>query len=195
VDRHAHNRIRRLEAEIHRLRREVEQLAQYRQLAYHDDLTGLRNRRYFEERLKEELRRAERVSLPCSLLILDVDDFKRINDEHGHNAGDEVLREVGMMLQSNARAVDIACRIGGDEMAIILPLTDAEGAAHARSRFEEAQASIKRPDGAPITLSFGTATYPHDAPTPEKLIERADRAMYVAKRKRKPSGAGVDHAA
>lgn len=193
MDRHAHNRIRRLEAEILRLRREVEQLAGYRQLAYHDDLTGLRNRRFFEERLREELLRADRASLPCSLLILDIDGFKAINDEHGHAAGDAVLREVGAMLMSHVRAIDIACRIGGDELAIILPLTGADGAATARARFEEAQRAIKRPDGRDITLSFGSATYPDDETTAERLIDRADRAMYTSKKKRKPSG--VENAA
>lgn len=170
-----------------RLRREVEQLAFYRTLAYHDDLTGLRNRRYFEERLREELLRAERAGQKCSLLVLDVDDFKAINDQRGHAAGDEVLRAVGAILSANGRAVDIACRIGGDEFAIILPMTDAEGASAARARFEAAQSSIG------VSLSFGSATYPDEELCADRLIDRADRAMYVSKRSTKSSS--VEHAA
>jgi diguanylate cyclase (GGDEF)-like protein len=187
VDRHATNRIRRLEAEIFRLRREVRELSAFKRMAYHDDLTGLRNRRYFEERLGEELARSERSRLPCSVIVVDIDDFKVINDQHGHAAGDALLRSVGAMLSSNARAADIACRVGGDEMAIILPMTDAVGAASARARFEAAQGSIVRPDGRTLSLSIGTGTYPDDAHSMEALLDRADRAMYVAKRKRKNS--------
>lgn len=183
MDRHAHNRIRRLEAEVLRLRRQVEQLSFYRTLAYHDDLTGLRNRRYFEERLREELQRAERSGQKCSLLVLDVDDFKAINDQRGHAAGDDVLRAVGAILSANSRAVDIACRVGGDEFAIILPMTDAEGAAVARERFEEAQRAIG------VSLSFGSATYPDEERSADRLVERADRAMYDAKRKSKSAAA------
>jgi diguanylate cyclase (GGDEF)-like protein len=182
--------IRRLEAEIDKLRLELEALSVYRQLAYHDDLTGLRNRRYFEERLAEELSRAARANLPCTLVVLDVNEFKAINDRYGHAAGDAVLRDVGHMLAANARAVDIACRIGGDEFAIILPMTDAGGAAAARMRFAAAQTGIEGPDGRPISLSFGSATYPDEETTAGGLLDRADGAMYAAKRKSK-----VDHAA
>jgi diguanylate cyclase (GGDEF)-like protein len=177
LDRHAQNKIRRLEAEILRLRR----------LVYNDDLTGLRNRRYFEERLREELHRADREGQECSLLTVDVDDFKAINDELGHAAGDHVLRDVGMMLSINGRAVDVPCRIGGDEFAIILPHTTLEGAATARARFEAAQKDLRRPDGRPITLSFGGATYPTEERSFVQLIDRADRSMYAAKKQKQKS--------
>lgn len=182
--------MRRLEAEIFRLRREVRELSAFKRMAYHDDLTGLRNRRYFEERLREELARSQRAGTPCSVIMIDIDDFKVINDQHGHAAGDELLRAVGEMLTSNARAADIACRVGGDEMAVILPMTGEDGAEAARARFEASQGSIMRPDGRPLRLSFGTATHPQDGSTMEALVDRADRAMYVAKRKRKQSDVG-----
>jgi diguanylate cyclase (GGDEF)-like protein len=193
-------KVEKLEAEVARLRAEVDRLSVYRNLAYLDYLTGLRNRRYFEERLTQELSRATRAGTPCSVVLLDIDDFKRINDELGHPAGDTVLRAVGELLLGNQRTMDVACRIGGDELAVILPNTTAEGAEKVRERLE---ASAKEQLGAgrvipglEVSLSFGTATFPDDGDTADAVVKCADRRMYGRKRARKPSSPGnVNHAA
>ncbi len=177
-------RVRALEAENAKLRGELEL---YKSMAYLDHLTGLRNRRYFEERFQEELARARRLGTPCSVLIADVDKFKRINDEHGHGTGDLVLKQVGRMLLANQRTMDVACRIGGDEFAIILPSTDREGAKALRERLQEAEADALDLVhlGLRVHLSFGTATYPHEVDEDTRVVEHADRAMYADKRARK----------
>lgn len=187
--------IRALEAEISRLRQEVERLGAYRELAYRDDLTGLRNRRYFVERLGQELARAARTRTPCSVLFLDLDDFKRINDELGHPTGDLVLRTLGRLLLHNQRTMDVACRVGGDELAVILPNTSAEGAEHVRRRLEElARAELGEGRLLPeldVTLSFGAATFPDHGETIDGLLLAADRRMYAHKRGRRPSASGA----
>jgi diguanylate cyclase (GGDEF)-like protein len=189
-------RARALETEIERLR---EELDLYKGMAYLDHLTGLRNRRYFEERLEQELSRARRSELPCSVLVADVDDFKRINDEHGHATGDLVLKQVGALLLANQRTMDIACRIGGDEFAIILPATDLDGAKSLRSRLEQAEPGYLDliVPGSCVRLSFGTATYPYEVEEDARLLEYADRAMYADKRARKdpPQDDGLGTAA
>jgi diguanylate cyclase len=185
--------LRRLRRENESLRGEIEQLKIYRSMAYLDYLTGLRNRRYFEERMSQELSRASRAEAPCSVLILDIDNFKAINDELGHPTGDRVLRGVGELLQKNQRAMDVACRLGGDEFAVILPGATREGVEALRARLELAQH-----DGLAgllpatrVTLSFGAATYPEDGEDVAHLLAHADRAMYVDKRRRKASTPGA----
>lgn len=169
-----------------RLKDEIEQLGVYRRLAYIDYLTGLRNRRYFEERIGQELSRAQRSGTPCSILVADIDDFKGINDSRGHVVGDRVLRAVGKLLHENQREMDTACRIGGDEFAVILPGTDLEGAAAFRDRLIEAQRTPPEsgllPPGLEVRLSFGTSTYPNEVGDARLLLIRADRAMYTSKR-------------
>jgi two-component system cell cycle response regulator len=188
-----------LRAEVVRLEREVERLSIYRRLAYHDELTGLYNRRCFDERLTQELSRAARVRSACSVVLLDVDDFKRINDEFGHPVGDRVLRAVARILVDNQRAMDVACRIGGDELAVILPSTDADGALAFRDRLARAAERHLVPEhlgpGLEATLSIGTATFPDEAKTPEALVAAADRAMYASKRRKKHATGLVGHAA
>lgn len=186
--------IKKLEEEIARLRGEVDQLTVYRNMAYLDHLTGLRNRRYFEERLAQEVARAARSGTPCSVLMMDVDDFKRINDEYGHPTGDLVLRAVGDLLLHNQRSMDVSCRVGGDELAVILPGTGVEGAAAAQARLEQAAkdqlVAQRLLPGLNVSLSFGTATYPLDGDDIDELVLHADRAMYARKRARKPSSPG-----
>ncbi|MCK6544566.1 GGDEF domain-containing protein [Myxococcota bacterium] len=189
-----------LRAEVSRLEREVERLAIYRRLAYHDELTGLYNRRCFDERLTQELARAARTRTACSVVVLDIDDFKRINDGFGHVVGDRVLRAVARILVDNQRIMDVACRIGGDELAVILPATDATGATAFRERLERAAEARLVPEhlgpGLAAKLSIGTATFPDEATTPDALVAAADRAMYASKRVKKPASAAVtDHAA
>lgn len=184
-------RVQDLELEVERLRKEVERLSVYEGLAYDDHLTGLRNRRYFEERLRQELARARREGTPCSVLVADVNDFKQINDRHGHTIGDLVLRRVGALLIESQREMDVPCRIGGDEFAVILPATDVEGAQALRERLERAMPDLLGPAylvaGLTASLSFGTATYPTEAATDDLLVSEADRAMYADKRARKDS--------
>jgi diguanylate cyclase (GGDEF)-like protein len=171
------DRIRALERRIVELEAQVGELEVFRGMAYLDHLTGLRNRRYFEERLHEELSRSNRTGSPCSLIVADVDELKRINDTQGHARGDDALRSVGRLLSSSQRLTDIACRIGGDEFAIILPDTGVEGARTLIERLEAEQRSLL----GGLSVSFGAATYPGEGDK-EGLLEIADQRMYAQKR-------------
>ncbi|MDQ3289280.1 MAG: diguanylate cyclase [Pseudomonadota bacterium] len=150
-----------------------------------DPLTGLFNRRYLEENLMREVQRCERRGLPLSVLMLDVDHFKRFNDEHGHAAGDALLSKIGQTLSAMTRSEDIACRYGGEEFTIVLPETDA---ADARHRAEDIRAAIAsttvqymRQSLGPNTASIGVATFPQDGDHPERLLAVADAGLYRAK--------------
>ena len=152
-------------------------------LAGTDELTGLINRRGFEEHLTRELDRAARRRAPLSLLLLDVDWFKNYNDEFGHLAGDEVLHRLALLLRSQARGSDIVARFGGEEFAVILPDTPGEGALVLAERFRETIESAPWP-GRSVTASFGISTWnpalsPRDA---RALLNDADRALYKSKR-------------
>jgi two-component system chemotaxis family response regulator WspR len=158
-------------------------------LSNHDGLTGLANRRHFDEVLLRESRRASRVGSPLSLIILDVDHFKRFNDSHGHPAGDECLRRVaGCLRAAVGRITDLAARYGGEEFVALLPDTDSAGAVQVALRIREKVAAEKIPHGHPeagpfVTASLGVATLvprPDDAPA--RVVQLADEALYVAKR-------------
>lgn len=159
-----------------------------RELGYRDPLTGLFNRRYFEEALEREVRRAIRYNLPLSLLIADIDHFKIYNDNQGHHQGDNLLREVTARLTENTRQVDIVARFGGEEFVVILPMTTKT---HARLVAEKLRRSVEETKipgeeilpGGRLTISLGLAAYPEDASHPTGLIQAADAALYVAKRK------------
>lgn len=150
-----------------------------------DPLTGLFNRRYLEENLSRELQRCERRNLPLSVLMLDVDHFKRFNDTHGHAAGDALLSQVGRLIQAKVRSEDIACRYGGEEFTVVMPEMDAEGACQRaetiRREIEVATVLHLRQTLGPVTVSIGIATYPADGTTPELLQQLADATLYRAK--------------
>lgn len=149
-----------------------------------DALTGLHNRRYFDERLEVELARAQRSGKPLSLLMVDVDRFKGVNDTYGHLAGDRVLAAVGDVLEATVRTTDLAARFGGEEFCVLLPDTDAEGAAQLAERVRKALASHEMPvEGGVlrVTASLGVATWGVNGTCRETLIAAADQALYAAK--------------
>ncbi|MET0064718.1 MAG: diguanylate cyclase [Candidatus Thiodiazotropha sp.] len=154
-------------------------------LASRDTLTDLYNRREMEHQFREELQRAYRYKRPLSLLWIDVDHFKSVNDLFGHKAGDEVLRKLGQLLSGAIRTVDYAARYGGEELAIILPELDEsrslEMAERLRKLVEETEFVIEAPLQVSITISVGVATYPIHGKTCDELLRAADHAMYRAK--------------
>jgi diguanylate cyclase (GGDEF)-like protein len=155
------------------------QIAELTSQATTDPLTGVANRRSFYTSLDAELKRAERTSAPLTLVLIDLDGFKEINDTHGHPFGDGVLQTIAEKVRRSLRATDVLARVGGDEFAVLLPNTarDSAGAMVARAR-EEAVASV---GGVSLTWSAGVATYPGDARDAPTLVECADAALYCAK--------------
>jgi diguanylate cyclase (GGDEF)-like protein len=150
--------------------------------AFTDHLTGLANRRRFERQLEREVSRTLRYGRPFCLLLLDIDNFKLVNDTYGHEAGDEVIRRLALTLQAGTRGIDLAARIGGEEFAVILPETDFEGGVDVAERLRIA---IRETDAAPvgtITASFGVAEFPVCASAGRELLAVADVALYQAKR-------------
>lgn len=158
-----------------------------RQFAVQDALTGLANFGYFLERLREEKNRAERYQRLLSLVLFDIDHFKKYNDTHGHPAGNAVLKKIAALIQEEAREVDLAARFGGEELALILPETHRFAALEAAERIRRRVENENFPGGesqplGKITISAGVATFPVDAENEEKLIQRADEALYLSKR-------------
>ncbi|MEX0664086.1 MAG: GGDEF domain-containing protein [Acidimicrobiia bacterium] len=154
-------------------------LQEVARLATRDSVTGLANRRLFEETLDLELGRARRYGTPLSLVVLDVDHFKQVNDSAGHGAGDEVLGAVGRALVSMTKASDLAARYGGDEFVVLLPGCPRSEVAAVAERVRDAVANgVER---VPVTISAGVATIPDDALDAEGLVATADAALYVAK--------------
>jgi diguanylate cyclase (GGDEF)-like protein len=156
--------------------------AQYEEmefLADHDPLTRLFNRRAFDARLDAETARAVRYGHPLSLVLCDLNGFKRLNDDHGHAAGDAALERVGATLQATVRTVDSAFRIGGDEFALLLPQTDR---AEAQVLIERICEALELDLGTSrVNATFGLAMHPDDATDPHRLMRAADAAMYAAK--------------
>jgi diguanylate cyclase (GGDEF)-like protein len=154
-------------------------------LSITDPLTHLYNRRYFYEVLKKEFGRAVRYQTPLALLLGDIDHFKRINDRYGHQAGDQVLKEVGKILSYNLRSSDSAFRYGGEEFALILPGTDLQGACYAgeRYRHEISRHTVSfEGETISLTISFGVVSYPEiPAENEEEFVRKADLALYRAK--------------
>jgi len=150
-----------------------------------DPLTGLYNRRFLEEFLLRELARADRKKHSLSIITLDIDHFKRINDSLGHGAGDIVLRRIGLLLQGFVRQSDIACRVGGEEFSVLLPEASmqiaAQRAENIRKAVQELRLKYEDHDLSGITISLGVAAYPDHGTTPDSLIRAADEALYDAK--------------
>jgi diguanylate cyclase (GGDEF)-like protein len=150
-----------------------------------DDLTGLSNSRYLNSALRRETKRASRNGRPLSLLFLDLDGFKQVNDTHGHQAGSRALAEAAAIIRGCARETDIVARFGGDEFSLILPDTGQEGAASVATRIRERLRSARflTSDGLSIrlTASIGVATLPDVAASAEELLRAADTAMYKVK--------------
>jgi diguanylate cyclase (GGDEF)-like protein len=150
-------------------------------LATHDFLTGALNRGAFEQRLEAELARTERAGAPCALVVFDVDHFKRINDSFGHAAGDRALQDLARVVEAAKRRSDVFGRIGGEEFAVILPDTDAAGAAtfagHLRMKLAEPEATARA-----MTVSLGVTDDAGAGRSVRDLLHSADRALYAAKR-------------
>ena len=165
--------------------------------AYRDGLTGLFNRRYFSQEIPQEVERFRRFGTPFSLLMLDIDHFKRFNDKHGHPAGDTALRTVADVINQSARNYDKAVRYGGEEFAVILPQTRRTEAAVAaeriRSTVEEQPIIHEGRKLDSLTMSIGIATFPIDALEATGLVHRADQALYLAKRRRNAVVAYCDY--
>ncbi|HST21240.1 MAG TPA: sensor domain-containing diguanylate cyclase, partial [Blastocatellia bacterium] len=146
-----------------------------------DALTGLFNHRYFQERLDREMKLADRNNDQVSLILLDLDHLKRINDTHGHRTGDAALCHAAQIMQTTVREVDICARYGGEEFVVVLPQCGREDAISVAERLRGMIASKPVSKVGQVTASLGVATYPAAAKSKEELIEMADRAMYLAK--------------
>jgi two-component system cell cycle response regulator len=155
-----------------------------------DQLTGLYNRAYFNHFLKLEIKRADRQKAPVVLMMLDIDDFKEINDRYGHLAGDEILKALGRFIKRSIREIDVAARYGGEEFMIVLPNTDIKGAVSVAERirtyifdhsfFPDTIHPDKR-----LSVSTGISMYPTEAATVDELIKKADIQLYRAKKEGK----------
>jgi diguanylate cyclase (GGDEF)-like protein len=156
--------------------------SEYRRLSRRDPLTGVGNYRRLHERLHQAT--AEDPTR-FALLTLDVDRFKEINEVHGHLEGDRLLQEVGRVLIENVRGTDVVARQGGDEFSVLVPETDAGGAALLAERIEAALASIEAADHAPVRASIGVALFPQDGATPTDLLEKADFELRRTKERRR----------
>jgi diguanylate cyclase (GGDEF)-like protein len=156
-------------------------LKELREQTIRDSLTSLYNRRFLQDYLERELIRAKRERAPLALIMMDLDRFKQINDSVGHQAGDQVLEQMGALLKRHVRGSDIACRYGGEEFAVVLPKTTLESA---RRRSAEICSAIRRePDRLlGVTASLGVALCPAHATDAEALLRAADQALYEAKR-------------
>ena len=150
--------------------------------AFTDHLTGLANRRRFERQLEREVSRTLRLSHPFSLLMIDIDNFKNLNDSFGHDAGDDAIRRISRVLREGTRGIDLAARIGGEEFAVLLVETDQQGGLDVAERLRLAIKSLELPSGEQITASFGVAECPTDAQTATEILKAADVALYEAKR-------------
>jgi len=193
-----------LEAEIARLARQnstlkraIARLQVYRAMAYRDPLTSLWNRRYFDERLKEEFSRSRRAGAGrrFSVAIIDINGFKQINDEHGHQAGDTLLKWVGEFLVAHLRTHDVACRTGGDEFMLLLPDLSGEDCAPVIARLRDQLEHANAGRRVPVSLSIGTASWPEIPESCDKLLDTADTAMYADKRAQKSASGAAPRSA
>lgn len=153
----------------------------WQEAAFTDHLSGLPNRRRLERQLEQEISRTARYGHPFSLLMLDIDSFKKVNDTFGHEAGDEVIKSLSKTLQEGIRGIDLAARIGGEEFAIILTETPMSRALEVAERLRLAIKAVKIPTVGSITVSLGVAEAPSCAQTARELLACADAALYRAK--------------
>ena len=156
------------------------------EMAVTDALTGLHNRRYMAGQLQGLMTRAGQGGDPVAVLVMDIDHFKVVNDSFGHDAGDEVLREFGVRLATNVRAIDLPCRLGGEEFVVVMPGASLEDATRVADRIRRDVAAQPFPimggaEGLTITISVGVAASTGDGDTPEALLKRADEGVYEAK--------------
>jgi diguanylate cyclase (GGDEF)-like protein len=178
---------RTLERAVHYALKMSAAMAQLREQADHDELTGVLNRREFDRRLNEEWQRSIRFQRPLSLVMMDLDRFKLINDTHGHPVGDQVLRHVAQLMGSQIRQVDSLARMGGDEFALLMVETDRIGAQAVVARLRSAIADNPCRIGSSdlvieVALSAGVAAWPENAEHLPALIAAADAALYAVKR-------------
>jgi diguanylate cyclase (GGDEF)-like protein len=152
--------------------------------AHTDPLTSLWNYGYFQYRLDEEINKADATCLPLSLMMIDIDDFKKFNDSCGHIQGDKALKKISEVFKENCRKIDILCRYGGEEFSLILPANNKKEAALLGERIRKSLEDKKILKNR-FTVSIGIASYPKDSSNKKALIEKADQALYKAKRKGK----------
>ncbi len=185
---HLHDKLDKVSQHTNSLHGENETLVR---LAARDGLTGLYNHAYIKERLKQELYRCQRYHHPLSLMMIDIDDFKSLNDTYGHVVGDKVLKTMSIMMQEIIRPSDIIGRYGGEEFLVILPQTDSENSLAVAERLREniefyefeVQPSLNKISQ--ITVSIGLCSFPDHGETPEDLIIFADDSLYAAKKEGK----------
>ena len=157
--------------------------ARLKEFSFKDEVTGLYNRRFFAIRIEEEVSRYRRFNHPVSVVLLDLDDFKAVNDELGHAAGDQTLRDMADILIKYSRGINVICRYGGDEFAVLLVETSKAGALLYADRIRQVLGTYPFAHGRRVTASFGIASLPEDVtPTGDDLIRAADEALYAAKR-------------
>ena len=157
--------------------------ARLKETSFKDEVTGLYNRRFFSLRLEEELSRYRRFNHPVSVVMLDLDGFKAVNDDFGHTVGDDTLREIAQILMKHSRGINVVSRYGGDEFAVLLVETSKAGARLYADRIREVVSKYPFSHGKVVTASFGVASLPDDeAGTAEDLFRAADEALYTAKR-------------
>ena len=173
---------RRYEVEHDRATKLERSVARLEAMSITDWLTGLKNHGYFWDRLTEEAQRARRYDRPFAVIMADLDDFKKVNDEFGHSVGDEVLRSVGEAFSDAVRDSDVACRVGGEEFGVIVPETGAVGAIQAAERIRAAVLAADVGVVGQVSVSLGISVYPFHAMETRDLVDAADRALYEAKR-------------
>ena len=160
--------------------------------AFTDHLTGLANRRRFERQLDREVTRTVRYGHPFTLMMIDLDHFKNLNDGYGHNVGDEAIRRIGKVLREGTRGIDLAARIGGEEFAVLLVETRQPGGIEVAERLRLAIRTLTIPHAGHITASFGVAECPSSAQTAGDILHAADTALYEAKRNGRDRVVGME---
>jgi diguanylate cyclase (GGDEF)-like protein len=166
-----------------------------KETSFKDEVTGLYNRRFFTIRLDEEISRHRRFNHPVSIVLLDLDGFKAVNDDLGHAVGDDTLRDVAQILGKHSRGINVCSRYGGDEFAVLLVETSKAGAKLYAERIREVIAKFRFGHGKPVTASLGVASLPDDdVASAEDLFKMADEALYAAKRAGKNQVAALDSA-